>query len=131
MLDVGAGTGRSTWLILEEADPAVAIGIDVAAPMLDQARGRVRDVRAQFQQGDATALGYEDTFDVVLTLWVLETLPDPLASLRECLRVLRRDGVVIAAFSTRPQSARRGWGPREASRSRHAAPVRGALSPRT
>lgn len=107
VLDVGAGTGRSTSMILEEADPAVVIGIDVAAPMLDQARGRVRDARARFAHGDATALGFDDeTFDVVLALWVLETLPDPLASLRECLRVLGGDGVVIAAFSTRSQSAR-------------------------
>jgi SAM-dependent methyltransferase len=82
-------------------------GAGVASAMLDRARAPVRDARAQFQHGDAIALRFDDeTFDVVLALWVLETLPDPLASLRECLRVLRPEGMVIAAFSSRPQSAR-------------------------
>jgi ubiquinone/menaquinone biosynthesis C-methylase UbiE len=103
VLDVGAGTGRSTQLILDEADPASVVGIDNAAMMLDKARHRVRDPRARFDVGDATALDFDDdSLDAVVALWVLETLPDPLAALRECLRVLRPDGRVIAAFSSRP-----------------------------
>ncbi|MGI8730337.1 MAG: class I SAM-dependent methyltransferase [Solirubrobacteraceae bacterium] len=104
VLDVGGGTGRSTQLILDEADPASVVGIDSAATMLDQARHRVRDSRARFEVGDATALDFDDhSLDAVVVLWVLETLPDPLAALRECLRVLRPDGRVIAAFSSRPR----------------------------
>jgi ubiquinone/menaquinone biosynthesis C-methylase UbiE len=102
-LDLGAGTGRSTRLVLEHANPARVVCVDAAPPMLAELQRRVDDPRVETVESDAASLPFpEDSFDVVVSLWLLETLPDPLAAIREALRVLAPDGTVIAAFSTTP-----------------------------
>lgn len=107
VLDLGAGTGRSTRLALEAADPGRVVAIDASPAMVAQARRRMEDPRVELRVGDAGALPFSDeSFDAVLSLWMLETLPDPLPAVREALRVIKPTGVVIAAFSTTPARRR-------------------------
>lgn len=48
---------------------------------------------------DIMALSYGDaTFDVIVSNDVLEHIPDPAAAFRECCRVLRPGGAVLATF---------------------------------
>lgn len=103
VLDAGTGTGRSISLVLEEAQPRRVIGVDLSARMLAKAHKKLHDPRVEFIQADATRLPFpENTFDIVTSMWMLETLPDPLAAVRELLRVVQPDGIVITVFSTLP-----------------------------
>lgn len=103
MLDVGAGTGRSMRALFEESHPRRAVGLDLSAGMLAQARQTLRDPRAVLVRGDATALPFPDnSFDIVMSMWTLETLPDPLLAVAELLRVLKPSGTVLTVFSTLP-----------------------------
>jgi ubiquinone/menaquinone biosynthesis C-methylase UbiE len=107
VLDLGAGTGRSTLRVLQAARPGRVVAVDASAPMLAQARAALDDSRVEFCRAEAQALPFpDDTFDVVVSMWMLETLPDALSAVREALRVLKATGTVITAFSTTPAQAR-------------------------
>ncbi len=108
VLDVGTGTGRSVVLLHEEAGPRHVIGIDYSAGMLAKAREKFAHSQVALVQADALHLPFPDnSFDVVTSMWVLETLPHPLAALHEFLRVVRPEGRVLTLFSTRPRSRAR------------------------
>lgn len=103
VLDVGTGTGRSISLLLKEAQPGRVVGVDLSAGMLTEAGKKLTDSRIELLQADATQLPFPNgTFDVVTSMWMLETLPDPLAAVRELLRVVRPEGIVLTTFSTAP-----------------------------
>lgn len=97
VLDVGVGTG----LELPMFDASVRlVGIDLSQPMLELARKRVaarnltnvEDLRVM----DAMNLQYEDgAFDVVVSPFVITTVPDPRRTLEEMARVVRRGGEII------------------------------------
>lgn len=96
VLDVGCGTGA-----LSSAAAAVhgvhVVGVDRSAAFVEAA-GRSGIEQARFQVGDACALSMPDrTFDRVLSMLVLNFVPDPAAALREMTRVTRVNGVVAAA----------------------------------
>ncbi len=58
-----------------------------------------------WEQQDMTRLPYPDrTFDVVLSTWTLETLADPRLAVQEWLRLIKDEGFVIYAFSSRPEA---------------------------
>lgn len=103
VLDVGAGTGRSIKLLLQESRPGLVIGIDLSRGMLEKARERVGDPRVRLVQADAKRLPFsDDLFDAVTSVWMLETLFDPFTALDECLRVVDPRGRVLIAFSSLP-----------------------------
>ncbi|MEJ5989480.1 methyltransferase domain-containing protein [Ramlibacter sp. PS3R-8] len=63
----------------------------------DQHRGG--DVMDGVRHEDAMNLSYPDaSFDLIVSNDVLEHIPDPAKALRECSRVLRPGGVVLATF---------------------------------
>jgi ubiquinone/menaquinone biosynthesis C-methylase UbiE len=93
LLEVGCGTG----LILERVARFAhrAVGIDLSAGMLRQAKARGLEV----MQGLATALPFADeSFDVTCSFKVLAHVPDIELALAEMARVTRRGGVVLAEF---------------------------------
>lgn len=103
VLDVGVGTGRSVRLLLSETTLKHIIGLDRSWGMLMQASKKFPVSHIELIQGDALQLPFpNDAFDVVTSVWVLETLPDPLRALQEMLRVVRADGLVMTLFSSRP-----------------------------
>jgi SAM-dependent methyltransferase len=88
-LEVGVGTGRFAQAL------GVKEGVDPCAPMLEFARQR--GVRAR--RGLGESLPYPDCcFHGVLLVVTLCFLSDPARALRECARVLKEDGYLIAGF---------------------------------
>jgi SAM-dependent methyltransferase len=91
ILDVGTGTGRAALLLARGGADVTAI--DASEQMLEVARRRAKEERAQirFERGDAHALPYRDReFDVVICLRVLMHAPDWRRCLGECCRVAER-----------------------------------------
>lgn len=95
VLEVGCGTGHFLRPLLGEGlRPA---GLDRSTAMLGALRERTPEL--PIVQGDALALPFRNaSVDLVLFVTALEFIPDPLASLREAVRVARR-GVVLLVLN--------------------------------
>ncbi|HEX9370944.1 MAG TPA: class I SAM-dependent methyltransferase [Roseiflexaceae bacterium] len=97
VLDVASGDGcHSVWLAERGAQ---VVGVDLSAAYLDHARRRAAATpqagRICFEQGDANALAFADgMFDLVWCAQSFYSLPDPIATLREMVRVTRPGGHV-------------------------------------
>jgi SAM-dependent methyltransferase len=98
VLDVGAGTGSLSLAAAELAPLAQITGVDPSASYVSDAQGRAPTERVRFVVGDAQALRVPDaTFDRVVSLFVMNFIPDRAKALREMIRVTRTDGVIAAA----------------------------------
>jgi len=113
ILDVGTGTGRAALLLARGGAEVTAV--DASEQMLDVARRRAKEERAQirFERGDAHALKFRDReFDVVICLRVLMHAPDWRRVLGECCRVAERlvifDYPAAASVALVESLARRG-----------------------
>ena len=93
--------GPATKLLFAESEamPSVhVIGIDPADAYIAGANARVSNARIRFLVGEAQQLQFADrTFDRVLSLLVMNFIPDTSRALREMVRVTRHGGVVAAA----------------------------------
>ena len=93
ILDVGTGTGFLSLSLAEIGHEVV--GIDLAEGMISSAR-KIADDRGldlDLEVGDAESLDFDDdSFDVVVSRWVLWTLPDPEKAISEWMRVLKPGG---------------------------------------
>ncbi len=108
LLDAGTGTGEAVQQLLHLIEPACVVGVDVSDRMLELARMKVRDKRVRFEKADFQFLPYADrSFDAVVSMWALETCPNPLHAVHEFLRVIKDDGYVICLFSSLPRGLRR------------------------
>lgn len=73
-------------------------------PFLEQVRTGLAGlgVGAELRQGDALAMPYDaETFDAVVSVSMLEHLPEPGAAIAEMLRVLKPGGVLAIGFPCR------------------------------
>jgi ubiquinone/menaquinone biosynthesis C-methylase UbiE len=94
-LDVGCGTGIFTEALLDLCEPASVIGVDTAGAQIEQAARGPVGARAKFRQANAMSLPFPDaSFDIAACALVLNFIPDPLAALRELLRVTAAGGMV-------------------------------------
>ncbi len=117
-LDFGAGVGRLSTALAAHFERV--IGVDVSAPMLEQARLRDRTGgRVEYVLNETTDLAFvpSGTVDLVYSSLVLQHLPRELAHgyLRELVRVLRPDGAAIIQVVSRPDHSLKGliarWAP--------------------
>lgn len=96
VLDVGTGTGFMASMLAEMGHDVV--GLDMAEGMLEKARHKVRGNghRVTFQFGDAENLPFDDdSFDAIVSRYLLWTLPEPRRALGEWCRVVRPGGSII------------------------------------
>jgi len=93
VLDLAAGTGDFSKLVLERLPQARAVAVDLTEPMLRVARERgVNEAVC----GDAGALPFADnSFDCVFVGYGLRNFPDLKGALREIERVTRPGGQMV------------------------------------
>jgi SAM-dependent methyltransferase len=96
VMEVGAGSGRDSVRLA--AAGATVVILDYSTPSLETAR-RVaarEGVRAHFVRADGLRLPFRDgTFDVVFHQGLLEHFRDPRPLLRENVRVLADDAILL------------------------------------
>lgn len=110
VLDVGTGTGFLANLLAEIG--YTSVGIDFSEGMLEI--GRVnsanRGVSVEYHLGDGDKLPFEDnSFDALVNCRVIWTLLDPVASLKEWMRVLKPGGVLLSFTRISTPEERRMW----------------------
>jgi len=99
VLDVGAGTGALSFLMLDLGAAKVVCG-DISSYMLELCRKKAIEKgydqdRIDFRQLDAESLPYEDnSFDMVITGMTLGLIPNQVKAITEMVRVVRRGGCV-------------------------------------
>lgn len=109
ILDVGTGTGFLLLPLVELRHDVT--GVDLSEGMLSVAKKKAEKMglNINVRIGDAESLEFDDgTFDVVVSRWVLWTLPHPEKAIGEWLRVLKPGGQVYA-FDTEWRGERGGW----------------------
>ena len=106
ILDLAAGTGTSSQPFADAG--AMVVPCDFSIGMLEV--GKRDRPRLAFTAGDGTKMPFaDDTFDAVTISFGLRNIVDPIAGLRELLRVTRPGGrLVVCEFSTPT------WGPFDA-----------------
>ena len=98
VLDAGCGTGILSAALLRRTNTAQASGLDFSETYIEHARRTVLGTRAQFRTGDICALPYDNaSFDRVLSLLVLQFVPDTRKAVAELRRVARPGATVAAA----------------------------------
>ena len=94
VLEVGIGTGKN---IPYYPDDCEVVGIDISDKMLSHAKEKARSSNnISLFRMDAENLGFKDeSFDYVITTFVLCSIPQPVPALEEMKRVCKPDGMVI------------------------------------
>ena len=104
ILEVGVGTGRNL-----EYYPAGAevTGVDNSGRMLDKALKKAKGRQnITLISMDAEHMDFPDnTFDYVVTTFVLCSIPDPVKALKEMRRVLKPSGELIAIEHMRSKNS--------------------------
>ena len=102
VLDVAGGAGEPSLTIAETVGPAGSVTYtDVVADMVTAAQGEAQRrglTNVAFRQAPADSLPFENnSFDAVVSRLGAMFFPDPLAALREMLRVTKREGAMSLA----------------------------------
>ncbi len=95
VLDLGCGTGITGASVKENSGIRELFGIDRVSNLV------AKDEYAGYCVGDGGALPFRDaSFDHVITLGVLDHIPEIDQTLRECARVLQPGGSILFAIQT-------------------------------
>lgn len=111
VLEVGVGTGLSLPRYKRHLE---VVGIDISPEMLEKAQERVQEERLDHVIGllrmDGGALAFADaTFDIVVAMYVMTVVPDPVAVMHELDRVCVPGGEVILVNHFSQENGVRGW----------------------
>lgn len=100
VLDVGTGSGHAAFLL--DGLGHDVVGIDLSEGMLQRAREHAAGMAfaPRFELGDAMAPPFvPGSFDAITGRYVMWTLTDPVAAVRNWVELLRPGGVVAMADS--------------------------------
>ena len=96
VLDVGCNDGTFSKIIFEKTGADKLIGIDLAGKSINWANKHRKKSGINFLVGDAQNLEFKPNFfDAVFCLEVLEHVEDPLKTLQEFKRVMKKGGYGI------------------------------------
>lgn len=106
-LDVGSGPGNVTAALGRAAGPGgLALGVDISEPMLARAVRAEAGPQVGFIRADAQRLPFRDgVFDAVVSIAMLQLIPDPPTAVAEMARVLRPDGRMAVMVPTAGRAA--------------------------
>lgn len=97
-LDNGCGTG----LFLPYLDE-YSVGLDLSSELLKEARGRAG--KLDLILGDSENLPFRaGVFDNMVSITVIQNLPDPKQMINESSRVIKKDGVMVVSSLRRVYS---------------------------
>src|SRR5262245_54141455 len=101
-VDVGCGPGSVTASLARAAGlDGLALGVDISEPMLTRAVRAEAGPQIGFLRADAQRLPLRDaTFDAVISIAMLQLIPEPPAALAEMVRVLRPGGRIAVMVPT-------------------------------
>ncbi|MBI5288115.1 MAG: class I SAM-dependent methyltransferase [Chloroflexi bacterium] len=103
LLEVGIGTGR---IAVPLAERGVRVtGIDISTKMLAILRGKRTDIDVMIAEASRPPLR-DRSFDAALFVHVLHLVPDPEATIRATIGLVRAGGFMIEAGDDREQSLR-------------------------
>jgi phosphatidylethanolamine/phosphatidyl-N-methylethanolamine N-methyltransferase len=111
VLEVGVGTGLS---LPDYHRAHEIVGVDLSPEMLDKARERIVEEGVDNVTGlhemDAGDLEFpENSFDIVVAMFVMTVVPDPEKVMRELSRVTKPGGEVILVNHFSQEEGLRGW----------------------
>ena len=96
LLDVGTGTGDVALNAHARCPNCCVVGLDPTAAMLAWAQQKSQGRPPHWTRGDGLALPYlDDSFDTVISAFLLRNVPDVTTALAEQARVVRPGGRVI------------------------------------
>jgi len=97
ILDVGTGTGAVAATLGESLPRSEIVAVDPSAQFIAYATKNAKSPRLRFEAGDVQALRYGDaSFDQVMSLLVINFVPDHEKAISEMQRVTRAGGTVSA-----------------------------------
>ncbi|KUI24344.1 SAM-dependent methyltransferase [Mycobacterium sp. IS-1742] len=107
-LDVGSGPGNVTAALGRAVGPGgLALGVDISEPMLARAVRAEAGPNVGFMRADAQRLPLRDeSVDAVVSVAMLQLIPDPAVALAEMVRVLRPGRRMAVMVPTAGQLAR-------------------------
>ncbi len=110
LLDVATGTGDIA-ILARDVDPEVqVVGTDITPAMLFQAQKKTNDRPLPWVLGDGMALAFaRNSFDAVISAFMMRNVPDITQALREQLRVVRPGGRVVCLEMTWPKWFPMNW----------------------
>ncbi|MBI1260428.1 MAG: methyltransferase domain-containing protein [Rhizobiales bacterium] len=119
ILEIGFGTGRLLCDLAESTPLGMVAGIDPSALMLEIASKRLNGKGGMhdLQLGKADRLPWQSSmFDHVAALHCFQFWADPVATLMEANRVLKREGQLVLILRDHENNRDRSWLPNPWSR---------------
>jgi len=98
VLDAGCGSGVFTFELAKRHPEAKILGVDSDPRLIARANeiaARAGLGNCQFEEGDVTKLGFDDAFDLVLSVDNLEHVPDDVGAMQTLLHALRPGGQLV------------------------------------
>jgi demethylmenaquinone methyltransferase/2-methoxy-6-polyprenyl-1,4-benzoquinol methylase len=106
LLDVGTGTGDIAYEAMRRFPGVQAYGTDFTYEMMAAGVGKLPGRVLPFSQGDTFALPYPDnTFDAVVSGFMIRNVVDRSAAFREQARVTKPGGRVVCLEITPPSNS--------------------------
>lgn len=108
ILDIATGTGDMA-IMYAKTNADKIVGLDISAGMLEVAKEKIintpLDNRIDFTLGDAEHLPFDDKkFDVVSVTYGIRNFEDLKKGLKEILRVLKDNGLLVILETSVPKS---------------------------
>lgn len=100
VVDGGCGFGALSYLLCKENLGSKVFALDISFKNLEVASTYCVNLNVNFVRGSIDEFPFPPSFfDVIILLDVLEHVRDPEKTIRECMRILKRGGLLYSEFT--------------------------------